>query len=83
MSTWLARGIAAEGKDWTFGGPLKKEETLLREKTRDNGLVLSHGANLNVTALFELFLWFRNSLCVHDLSSPSGFGDAKDGWPRG
>jgi len=72
MTNWLARGLAAEGKDWVFGGPLKKEDAILREKTRENGLALSRGAELNVSALSALFLWFRNDLCVHDLSGSTG-----------
>lgn len=55
---------------WRFGGPLAGEEKLLREKTRDNGLVLSRGAELNIKALSELFLWFREGLYYYDLSSP-------------
>lgn len=68
MTRWLARGLAAEGKDWVFGDPLKRDEALLREKTRDNGLALSRGAELNISALSELFLWFRNGCWVYDLS---------------
>jgi AAA15 family ATPase/GTPase len=54
---------------WTFRGELRKEETLLKERTRDNGLVLSRGAELNVAPLTAVFLWFRQKVSVLDLST--------------
>ena len=69
---WLKREFDSRTREtkWWFGGPLTGDEKLLREKTRDNGLVLSRGAELNIKALSELFLWFRNKLYFYDLSSP-------------
>jgi hypothetical protein len=54
---------------WAFRGDLAKEETLLKERTRDNGLVLSRGAELNVAPLTTVFLWFRQKMSVLDLST--------------
>jgi len=56
---------------WAFRGPFKKADArILEEKTRDNGLVLSRGAELNIGPLKELFLWFRRDLSVLDMSTP-------------
>jgi AAA15 family ATPase/GTPase len=67
---WLERRFdaATMKTHWAFRGPLKAETRMLSEKTRDNGLVLSHGANLNIASLTPLFLWFRKKLQVWDLS---------------
>lgn len=70
LTPWLSRRMGAQGQEWETKGPLKKEESLLRERTRDNGLALSRGAELNIPALSELFLWFQNSLWIYDLSHP-------------
>jgi hypothetical protein len=51
-------------------GPLKRDAELLRSKTRDNGLLLSRGAELNIESLAPLFVWFRNELHVLDQSVP-------------
>jgi hypothetical protein len=61
--------VETQQTTWAFRGDLKKEETLLKERTRDNGLVLSRGAELNVAPLTMLFLWFRQKMLVLDLSS--------------
>jgi hypothetical protein len=58
-----------EATAWAFRGELQKEATLLKERTRDNGLVLSRGAELNVSPLTTVFLWFRQQLSVLYLSS--------------
>jgi predicted ATPase len=55
---------------WAFRGDLEKEGSLLRERTRDNGLVLSRGAELNITPLTTVYLWFRQQISVFDLSGP-------------
>lgn len=55
---------------WDFGVALRKEGPLLRERTRDNGLVLSRGAELNMPELSTVFLWFRNGLDLYDMSHP-------------
>ena len=66
---WIDRRLGEGGqREWTFGGPLKKDAAFLQEKTRDNALILSRGADLNIDALKSLYLWFRKSLEVHDLS---------------
>ncbi len=70
MTTWLSRHVTPHGQDWQISGPLRKDETLLRDKTRDNGLALSRGAELNISDLSELFLWFRKDFLVYDLSVP-------------
>lgn len=49
---------------WSYGQSLTLEEQrMLTERTRENGLVLSRGAELNVKAMKPVFLWFRNG-CV-------------------
>jgi uncharacterized protein len=53
---------------WAFRGDLHKEGTLLKERTRDNALVLSRGAEFNVSPLTTVYLWFRQSMSVLDLS---------------
>jgi len=68
MATWFSRHVTPHGQNWKVNGPLRKDKALLREKTRDNGLALSRGAELNIKALSELFLWFRNDFWVYDLS---------------
>jgi hypothetical protein len=54
---------------WAFRGELEKEGTLLKERTRDNGLVLSRGAELNIAPLTTVLLWFRQMMSVLDLST--------------
>ena len=65
-SVWFDRKFdSATGQTtWQFGKPLKQDEELLKTKTRDNGLVLSRGAELNILQLTELFLWFRDKLSL-------------------
>jgi len=67
---WLEREFDAGTKQttWAFRGPLKREERILKERTRDNGLALSRGAELNIEALNRVFMWFRESLWFFDLS---------------
>jgi AAA15 family ATPase/GTPase len=57
---------------WGFRGDLEKEGTLLKERTRDNALALSRGAELNIAPLTSVYLWFRNQLAVFDLSGSLG-----------
>lgn len=54
--------------DWAFRGLKKKDEAVLQERTRDNGLVLSRAAELNLPEFGELYLWFRQRLWPVDLS---------------
>ena len=70
---WLDRHYRPESKeyDWGFAGPLKAHGKLLRERTRENGLALSRGAELNIAPLRDLYLWFREGLWVLDLSLPT------------
>jgi hypothetical protein len=61
---------------WAFRGELRREGTLLRERTRDNGLVLSRGAELNIAPLTTVLLWFRQKVSVLNLStSPASLID--------
>ena len=76
-SKWLerSRDKASGAISWAFRGPLKRDEGLLKEKTRDNGLVLSRAAELNIEAVKPLYLWFRNTFGILDLSErPTGLG---------
>jgi AAA15 family ATPase/GTPase len=61
--------LKSEETTWTFRGELEKEGTLLKERTRDNGLVLSRGAELNIAPLTRVFLWFRQRMLMLDLSN--------------
>jgi hypothetical protein len=67
---WIERTYDAATEESTLKcrGDIRKNESLLKERTRDNGLVLSRGAELNVAPLSELFLWFRKSLITWDSS---------------
>jgi len=56
--------------DWAFRGLKKKDEAVLQERTRSNGLVLSRAAELNLPEFGELYLWFRKRLWLFDLSEP-------------
>ncbi len=61
--------LQTEKTTWVFRGELEKEGTLLKERTRDNGLVLSRGAELNVAPLTTVLLGFRQKMSVLDLST--------------
>jgi ABC-type transport system involved in cytochrome c biogenesis ATPase subunit len=54
---WFERRLDAKTGEtrWIFRGGLKKTADLLRSRTRDNGLLLSRGAELNVSELVPLF----------------------------
>lgn len=69
---WLERRYdpKTEETSWTVRQELRGAARLLRERTRSNGLALARGAELGVEPLEGLFLWFKNSLRVLDLSSP-------------
>jgi hypothetical protein len=54
---------------WTLRGELEKEGMLLKERTRENGLALSRGAELNMSPLTTVLLWFYQATSVRDLSS--------------
>jgi AAA15 family ATPase/GTPase len=45
----------SQQSQWTFRGGLKSSADLLGERTRDNGLALSRGAELNVAVLTPVF----------------------------
>jgi len=68
---WLERQCNVETgqTSWAFRGPLKSVKKILRERTRDNGLALSRGAELNIKLLSDLFMWIREKLWVFDLSN--------------
>ncbi|MBN2023010.1 MAG: AAA family ATPase [Pirellulales bacterium] len=68
---WLERCLNPETGEtkWTFRGPLGKTEgAMLRERTRENGLVLSRGAQENCDPLESIYRWFRNRIRILDLS---------------
>jgi uncharacterized protein len=68
--------LETEQTTWAFRGELRKEELLLKQRTRGNGLVLSRGAELNIAPLTTVFLWFRQKTSVLDLStSPAALID--------
>ena len=76
-SKWLqrSRNKASGSTSWAFRGPLKGDESLLKKRTRDNGLVLSRAAELNIKAVTPLYLWFHKTLRILDLSKqPTGLG---------
>ncbi len=54
--------------NWNFRGPLKKEENILTDKTRENGLVLSRGAELNIKELSRVYTWIINNILIFDMS---------------
>lgn len=60
----------AETTKWTFRGMRAKDQELLRERTRDNGLLLARAADLNFEFVSELYLWLHFSLGVRDSSRP-------------
>jgi AAA15 family ATPase/GTPase len=64
--------LETEQTIWAFRGELQREATLLKERTRDNGLVLSRGAELNIAPLTTVFLWSRQKMAVLDLSTSPG-----------
>jgi hypothetical protein len=61
--------IETEQTTWAFRGGLEKADKLLKERTRDNGLVLSRGAELNIAPLTTVFLWFLRKMSIYDLSA--------------
>jgi AAA15 family ATPase/GTPase len=70
MTNWLTRHYdrARKRTEWMIRGPLRKHHELLSQRTRDNGLVLSRAAELNIEEVQDLYLWFKNNLTVIDLS---------------
>ncbi len=69
-SKWIDRTLNSETDKTTLAcsGPLKKDSKMLKEKTRDNGLVLSRAAEFNIEAVNAVFLWFRKHLDILELS---------------
>ena len=72
---WFERRYdLATGKfDLVCRGPLEREREILVDKTRNNGLVLSRAAELNMKPLTELFLWFRDSIWHLNMSADPSF----------
>lgn len=68
---WFDRHFdeAVNQTKWKFGGPIEIDREILEKRTRANGLALSRGAEMNIEALNDLFLWFRDQMWVFDLSS--------------
>lgn len=48
--------------DWNLRGDLKEQAQTAVKATRDNGLLLSQAAQMNVDFVKELFLWFRERI---------------------
>ena len=67
---WFERD-SNDPTSWSFNRPLKKDDAaILRKRTRQNGLILSRGAELNIGPLSKLFLWFREKLWPFNFSDP-------------
>ena len=60
--TWYERTLNRD--DWKFGSFLKGEREKLKDKTRDNVLFLSVGAQWNNKQLTTVYEWFREKLRV-------------------
>ncbi len=72
--------LETEQTMWAFRGELQNAGILLKERTRDNGLALSRGAELNIDPLTAVLLWFRQKMLVLDLSdSPASLIDRTAG----
>ena len=59
---WYER--TSNGDDWKFGSFLKGEREKLKDKTRDNVLFLSVGAQWNNKQLTAVYKWFSQKLRV-------------------
>jgi hypothetical protein len=70
MSHWLSRHYdnSSQRMVWAIKGPLRKYDELLSQRTRENGLMLSRAADLNIQEVSELYLWFKKKLQIIDLS---------------
>jgi AAA15 family ATPase/GTPase len=60
LQVWYER--SSKGNNWKFGSFLKGEKEKLKEKTRDNVLFLSVGAQWNNKQLTTIYEWFRYHL---------------------
>jgi hypothetical protein len=58
------RDDATGETEWVFRGFGKRDEELLKSKTRDNGLILSRGAELNVEEFVSLYEWFGENIVL-------------------
>ncbi len=58
--TWFERGP----EDWKFGSHLKGEKATLQDRTRENALFISVGAQWNHEQLTEVYKWFDSHLRV-------------------
>jgi AAA15 family ATPase/GTPase len=61
---------ATNDTTWVFRGDVRKAGVLLKQHTRDNGLVLSRGAELNIDPLTTVLLWFLERMLVLNVSAP-------------
>ncbi len=70
MSQWVSRHYRSNSQetDWVIKGPLREYDKLLRQRTRENVLMLSRAADLNIQEISDLFLWFKKKLLIFDLS---------------
>ncbi len=73
QQTWFTRNyVPAEKKTmWTFPNDHfgSADQKLLQEKTRDNCLVLSRGADLNINDLRLIYDWFKLRMSIFDFST--------------
>lgn len=69
---WFSRAFdeAAQDYKWEFGAHLREGESVLRERTRGNGLALSRGAEQNMKPLSDLFIALSKRTWVFQLSDP-------------
>ena len=67
---WIEREFDPETKEteWNLKYDIKVDKKMLIGKTRENGLVLSRGAELNVKALGPLYRWFVERLWIFTLA---------------
>lgn len=57
------------GYNWAWGQSLKSEERkILRDRTRENCLALSRGADMNIEALNPAYFWFEDMLLSEGLA---------------
>ncbi|MCX5772019.1 MAG: AAA family ATPase [Candidatus Hydrogenedentes bacterium] len=69
---WFSRVFddAAQDYKWEFGANLREGESVLKERTRGNGLALSRGAEQNIKPLSDLFIALAKRVWVFQLSDP-------------
>ena len=81
MSQWVRRHYdrKSQGTDWTIKGPLKKYDELLSQRTRENGLMLSRAADLNIQEISEPFPMVQEEAKDYRPVGPSFLSGSTDG----